>query len=165
VNGIHEGTERLGPPPGGKIIPLMPGVARGAADRRAMLRDAVLQLVGHLVLRAVPPSARLPLFDQARTVLDEAGWGLDELARAAEPGPAQDELLRALGLLELATAPASTPGPSGGDGNEGSKTNPPSPNAPCAFRPGPATLPPAHEKSRLIREVTVATDGNSRSSI
>jgi hypothetical protein len=158
-------AERLGPPPEGKIIPLIPGVARGSGDRRMMLRDAVLQVVGHLVLRAVPPSRRLPLFDQAMGLLDEAGWGLDELVRAAEPGQARDELLRTLGLLELVTAPASAPGPSGGDRHEGSRTMPPSPDAPCAFRPGPAALPPVHEKSRLIREVTVATDDNSRNSI
>jgi hypothetical protein len=157
-------TERPGPPPSGKIIPLIPGIARGGGDRRVMLRDAVIQVVGHLVLRAVPPSRRLPLFDQAMNLLDEAGWGLDELVRAAEPGPAQDELLEALGLLELTTAPAPAPGPSGGDGHEGSRTMPPSPDALCAFRPGPAALPSAHEKSRLIREVTVATDGNSRNS-
>lgn len=131
-------TERPGPPPSGKVIPLIPGVARGSGDRRVMLRAAVLQVVDHLVLRAVPPSRRLPLFDQAMNLLDEAGWGLDELARATEPGPAQDELLRTLGLLELATAPAPMRwGRPGGDGNEGSKTSPPSPDAPCALRPGP----------------------------
>ena len=49
-----------------------------------MLRAAVIQVVGHLVERAVPPAQRVPLFDQARDLLDEAGWGLDELAAAAE---------------------------------------------------------------------------------
>jgi hypothetical protein len=96
-------SERTGvtpPAPPGKIIPLIPGVARSAGDRRVMLREAVLQVVGHLVLRSVPPSSRAPLFEQALGLLDEAGWGLDELARAAEPGPAQDRLLRILGLLE-----------------------------------------------------------------
>ena len=63
-----------------------------------MLRAAVIQVVGHLVERAVPAAQRVPLFDQARDLLDEAGWGLDELAEAAGPGPAQDALLRALGL-------------------------------------------------------------------
>jgi hypothetical protein len=63
-----------------------------------MLRAAVIQVVGHLVERAVPPSQRVPLFEQAMDLLDEAGWGLDELAGAASPGPAQDELLRTLGL-------------------------------------------------------------------
>lgn len=87
-------------PPEGKIIPLLPGIARGADDRRAALRAAVIQVVGHLVLEAVPPSRRLPLFDQAADILDEAGWGLDELVGAAGPGPAQDALLTALGLRD-----------------------------------------------------------------
>lgn len=156
-------AERPGPPPSGKVIPLIPGVARGSGDRRVMLRDAVLQVVDHLVLRAVPPSRRLPLFDQAMNLLDEAGWGLDELVRAAEPGQAQDELLHTLGLLELVTAPAPAPGPPGGDRHEGSRTMPPLPDRLRAWCQGPAALPPVHEKSRLIREVTVATDGNSRS--
>ena len=86
-------------PLGTKFIPLFPGISRGSEDRRAMLRAAVIQVVGHLVERAVPPSQRDPLFDQAMDLLDEAGWGLDELAEAASPGPAQDELLRTLGLM------------------------------------------------------------------
>ncbi len=81
------------------IIPLLPGISRGSEDRRATLRAAVIQVVGHLVERAVPPSQRVPLFGQAMDLLDEAGWGLDELAGAASPGPAQDALLRTLGLL------------------------------------------------------------------
>ena len=85
-------------PPRGRIIPLTPGISRGTEDRRAVLRAAVIQVVGHLVERAVPPAQRVPLFDQARDLLDEAGWGLDELAAAAAPGPAQDALLRTLGL-------------------------------------------------------------------
>ena len=85
-------------PPRGRIIPLFPGISRGTEDRRAMLRTAVIQVVGHLVERAVPPAQRVPLFDQARDLLDEAGWGLDELAATAEPGPARDALLRTLGL-------------------------------------------------------------------
>jgi hypothetical protein len=88
-------------PPQGRIIPLFPGVSRGSEDRRAVLRAAVIQVVGHLVERAVPPAQRVPLFDQARDLLDEAGWGLDELAEAAAPGPAQDALLRALGLMRI----------------------------------------------------------------
>jgi hypothetical protein len=48
----------------------------------------------------VPASQRVPLFDQATGLLDEAGWGLDELVAAAEPGPAQDTLLQALGLMD-----------------------------------------------------------------
>jgi hypothetical protein len=86
------------PPPLGRIIPLFPGVSR-TGERRDALRAAVIQVVGHLVERAVPPSQRDALFDQAMDLLDEAGWGLDELAGAASPGPAQDTLLRTLGLL------------------------------------------------------------------
>ena len=86
-------------PPAGRIIPLYPGIARGSEDRRAGLRAAVIQVVGHLVERAVPPDQRDPLFHQAMDLLDEAGWGLDELTGAASPGPAQDELLRILGLM------------------------------------------------------------------
>jgi hypothetical protein len=85
-------------PPRGRIIPLSPGISRGSEERRAVLRAAVIQVVGHLVERAVPPSRRVPLFDQALDLLDEAGWGLDELAAAAGPGPEQDALLRTLGL-------------------------------------------------------------------
>jgi hypothetical protein len=88
----------VSPPASARIIPLLPGVARPSGERRAMLREAVLQVVRHLVLQAVPLGERSPLFDQARDLLDEAGWGLDELYQAAREGPAQDALLRALGL-------------------------------------------------------------------
>jgi len=87
-------------PPAGRIIPLMPGIARGAVDRRDALRAAVIQVVEHLVVEAVPPSRRLALFDQAKDILDEAGWGLDELVGAATPGPARVALLHALGLID-----------------------------------------------------------------
>ena len=46
-------------PPAGRIIPLVPGISRGTQDRRAMLREAVIQVVGHLVERAVPAARRL----------------------------------------------------------------------------------------------------------
>jgi hypothetical protein len=75
-------------------------ISPATGERRVMLRAAVIQVVSHLVVRAVPPGQRVPLFDQATGLLDEAGWGLDELVAAAEPGPARDALLRALGLDE-----------------------------------------------------------------
>jgi hypothetical protein len=86
------------PEPPGRIIPLTPGVTRSTSGRRAQLRAAVLQVVRHLVVEAVPPPRRVEFFDQAGDLLDEAGWGLDELVAAASPGPAQDALLAALGL-------------------------------------------------------------------
>ena len=92
-------TDAFVPPPG-RIIPLMPGVSRAPGQQRVLLREAVIQVVRHLVVRAVPPGQRVALFDQAAGLLDEAGWGLDELVAAAEPGPPRDRLLRALGLLD-----------------------------------------------------------------
>ncbi len=81
-----------------KIIPLMPGVARPRGERRAAMQQAVVEVIRHLVLKAVPPEHRSPLFDQARALLPEAGWGLDELFEACEDGPARQDLFRALGL-------------------------------------------------------------------
>ena len=78
----------------------MPGVARPRGERRVLMREAVIEVVHHLVLEAVPPQQRSPLFDQARDLLTEAGWGLDELFEAAEEGPARSALFRALGLEE-----------------------------------------------------------------
>ena len=86
------------PPNPRTIIPLIPGVARPRGERRAAMQQAVVEVVRHLVLEAVPPEHRSPLFDQARDLLTEAGWGLDELFEAAEDGPARSALLRALGL-------------------------------------------------------------------
>lgn len=83
-----------------KIIPLQPGVARPTGERRAPMRDAVDQVVRHLVLETVPPGERSALFDQAADLLDVAGWGLDELYAASREGPARDELFRKLGLVE-----------------------------------------------------------------
>ena len=91
---------QLAPGPGAKIIPLLPGVARPTGERRALMRQAVIQVVSHLVLEAVPPVRRSPLFDQARDLLDEAGWSLDELFEAADAGPHREELLRQLGLWD-----------------------------------------------------------------
>ena len=82
------------------IIPLMPGVARPRGERRVLMREAVIEVVHHLVLKSVPPQQRSPLFDQARDLLTEAGWGLDELFEAAEEGPARSALFRVLGLEE-----------------------------------------------------------------
>jgi hypothetical protein len=82
--------------PGAKIIPLMVSPP-GSRDPEAM-KAAVAQVVRHLVIEQVPPDRRSPLFDPARDLLDEAGWGLDELVAAAEAGPAQERLFRALGL-------------------------------------------------------------------
>ena len=91
---------QVSPGPGAKIIPIQPGIAKPTGERRALMRDAVIQVVHHLVLESVPPGERSVLFDQAADLLDLAGWGLDELYEASQEGPARDELLRSLGLLE-----------------------------------------------------------------
>jgi hypothetical protein len=91
---------QVSPGPNAKIIPLQPGIARPTGERRAQLREAVIQVVQHLVLESVPPEARSALFDQAADLLDLAGWGLDELFEASQDGPARDDLMRKLGLLE-----------------------------------------------------------------
>ena len=90
----------LSPGPGAKIIPLQPGIARPTGERRARMREAVIQVVAHLVVESVPPGERSALFDQAADLLDLAGWGLDELFEASQEGAARDELLGKLGLLE-----------------------------------------------------------------
>jgi hypothetical protein len=90
----------VSPGPSARIIPLQPGIARPTGARRAQMRDAVIQVVQHLVLKSVPPGDRGPLFDQAADLLDLAGWGLDELFEASHEGAARDELLGRLGLLE-----------------------------------------------------------------
>jgi hypothetical protein len=94
----HNG--HVSPGPGAKIIPLQPGIARPTGERRAQMREAVIQVIGHLVVKSVPPSERSGLFDQASDLLDLAGWGLDELYEASHEGAARDELLGRLGLLE-----------------------------------------------------------------
>jgi hypothetical protein len=103
VTGVTSHNGHIAPGPGAKIIPLQPGMARPtrvSPERRAQLRDAVLQVVHHLVLQAVPPRERSPLFGQAADLLELAGWGLDELYEAGRDGPARDDLLRRLGLSD-----------------------------------------------------------------
>jgi hypothetical protein len=89
---------QLTPGPGAKIIPLMAGVARPTGGRRELLREAVIQVVNHLVIKTVPAEQRSPLFDQAAELLDEAGWGLDELYEAVIDRQRRSALFQALGL-------------------------------------------------------------------
>ena len=103
MTGLNSHNGPVAPGPGAKIIPLQPGIARPtgvSTERREQMRDAVLQVVHHLVLEAVPAGERSPLFGQAADLLDLAGWGLDELYEASRDGPARDELLRSLGLSD-----------------------------------------------------------------
>ena len=90
----------VSPGPNSKIIPLQPGIVRPTGERRDQMREAVIQVIQHLVVESVPPGERSALFDQAADLLDLAGWGLDELFEASQEGAARDELLGRLGLLE-----------------------------------------------------------------
>jgi hypothetical protein len=74
----------------GEVIPL--------EQRQESMREAVVQVITHLVIRRVPPGERSPLFAAARDLLDQAERSLPELLEAAEPGPEQDTLFRELGL-------------------------------------------------------------------
>jgi hypothetical protein len=73
-----------------KVIPL--------EQRQESMREAVVQVITHLVIRRVPPPERSPLFATARDLLDQAERSLPELLDAAEAGPEQDALFRELGL-------------------------------------------------------------------
>ena len=90
-------TDLLGPrAPSGKVIPLV--LAPTAPARREVMRSAVVEVVSDLVVASVTPAQRSPYFERAQALLDEAGWGLDELLEAVGPGKEQEELFAALGL-------------------------------------------------------------------
>lgn len=67
-------------------------------EERLVLRMALLQVIQDLVIARVPDHERVPTFQRAFKLLEQAGWGLDELVLAAEPGAAQDRLFATLGV-------------------------------------------------------------------
>lgn len=79
------------------LIPLTP-IQRALPDEKPALRAALLQVLTDLVIARVPEGERLPLFGKAYELLLQAGWGLDELCEATEPGPRQQQLFEVLGL-------------------------------------------------------------------
>jgi len=78
-------------------LELTPTVKVDAGDWAAM-RQAVLQVVRDLVIERVPLASRGALWERAALLLEEAGFGPDELAEAYTPGPTQDLLWQALRL-------------------------------------------------------------------
>lgn len=80
-----------------EFIPLQAVPAVRPEEREAM-RTAVVQVIRHLLLERVAEEERVPLFPRAYELLDRAGWGLDELAGALDPGPDRERLFAALGL-------------------------------------------------------------------
>ncbi len=57
------------------IIPLMAGVARPRGERRVLMREAVVEVVGHLVLKAVPPARALTALRPGPGPADRSGLG------------------------------------------------------------------------------------------
>jgi len=76
---------------------VMPDTERGQA-----MRAAVVQVMTDLIIERVPPRERLPLFDAARELLEQAGRNPVEMLEAVDPGPEQDALFEELGLRRKA---------------------------------------------------------------
>jgi hypothetical protein len=76
---------------------VMPDTERGQA-----MRAAVVQVMTDLIIERVPPRERLPLFDAARELLEQAGRNPVEMLEAVDPGPDQDALFEELGLRRKA---------------------------------------------------------------
>jgi hypothetical protein len=76
---------------------VMPDTERGQA-----MRAAVVQVMTDLIIERVPPRERLPLFDAARELLEQAGRNPVEMLEAVDSGPDQDALFEELGLRRKA---------------------------------------------------------------
>lgn len=79
------------------LIPLQPRQPV-PDDERQRMRDAVVQVLCDLIVERVPAAQRSPLFAQARDLVGQSGWSLDELYLALEPGKHRDLLFE---LLEI----------------------------------------------------------------
>jgi hypothetical protein len=77
---------------------IMPDTERGQA-----MRAAVVQVMTDLIIERVKPQERVPLFDAARELLEQAGRSPVEMLEAIEPGPEQDALFEELGLRREAS--------------------------------------------------------------
>jgi hypothetical protein len=77
---------------------IMPDTERGRA-----MRAAVVQVMTDLIIERVKPQERVPLFDAARELLEQAGRSPVEMLEAIEPGPEQDALFEELGLRREAS--------------------------------------------------------------
>jgi hypothetical protein len=76
---------------------VMPDTERGQA-----MRAAVVQVMTDLIVERVRPQERLPLFDAARELLEQAGRNPVEMLEAIHPGPEQDAVFEELGLRRRA---------------------------------------------------------------
>jgi hypothetical protein len=81
------------------VVPLItPEKVRPGTERGQAMRAAVVQVMTDLIVERVPPRERVPLFDAARELLEQAGRSPVEMLEAVEPGPEQDALFEELGL-------------------------------------------------------------------
>jgi hypothetical protein len=62
------------------------------------MREAVLQVVGDLFVKRVPPDERIHLYEAARDLLEQARRTPAEMIAATEPGSERDALFDDLGL-------------------------------------------------------------------
>jgi hypothetical protein len=79
-------------------LPTLDGDVALPRESSAAMRAAVIQVIHDLFIARVAPQERSPLYDAARDLLPQAGWGPLEMIEAAEPGPRQDALFRELGI-------------------------------------------------------------------
>jgi hypothetical protein len=85
------------------VVPLItPERAMPDTERGRAMRAAVVQVMSDLIVERVKPQERLPLFDAARELLEQAGRSPVEMLEAVDPGPEQDALFEELGLRKEA---------------------------------------------------------------
>lgn len=80
-----------------RVIPLH---VRSTApqERGEAMQEAVLQVIGDLFIKRVPPGDRSPLYDAARDLVEQARRTPPEMIAATEPGSERDALFDDLGL-------------------------------------------------------------------
>lgn len=85
------------------VVPMItPDKVTPDTERGRAMRAAVVQVMTDLIIERVPPRERLPLFDAARELLEQAGRNPVEMLEAVDPGPEQDALFEELGLRRKA---------------------------------------------------------------
>ena len=81
-----------------RVIPLHVRSPVAPQERGEAIREAVLQVIGGLFIKRVPPGDRSPLYDAARDLLEQARRTPSEMIAATEPGSERDALFDDLGL-------------------------------------------------------------------
>jgi hypothetical protein len=85
------------------VVPLVTAdKVRLETERGRAMQAAVVQVMTDLIVERVKPAERVPLFDAARELLEQAGRSPVEMLEAVDPGPEQDALFEELGLRRKA---------------------------------------------------------------